>query len=358
MLRQVSREAAYESAGRRSQHRGRERPDLIHQVVVQAREPHGQVIKVSQGFWVGLGETVEEHVRSPRALARGADGLERGDALGGALLRVEDDVEVGRGLLLRELLGFDRSDGNSHHPPVADDGDCPRGGGGFVALARVPLANPDGDLPRRGTGGGRPVGDERRGLHEPPRELTRLVGVEDHRHLVLAEPPQLGRQRIGEVPVEEVAEEVPAGALRGTPSRLGVGAHEPRFDPHLRGHALLRRGEGVGVERRHVRVEHVQLSFAMDGSEDVEHHPVVLVGVVDGADEHGGVCGLDVVLHDPGSVGADADHAFVASLFREAFLRDEDEAPVYCVGYLAGRGLASGGRGLGAAHAAIASTGV
>ena len=307
---------------------------------------------------MGLGETVEEHVRSPRALARGADGLERGDALGGALLRVEDDVEVGRGLLLRELLGFDRSDGNSHHPPVADDGDCPRGGGGFVALARVPLANPDGDLPRRGTGGGRPVGDERRGLHEPPRELTRLVGVEDHRHLVLAEPPQLGRQRIGEVPVEEVAEEVPAGALRGTPSRLGVGAHEPRFDPHLRGHALLRRGEGVGVERRHVRVEHVQLSFAMDGSEDVEHHPVVLVGVVDGADEHGGVCGLDVVLHDPGSVGADADHAFVASLFREAFLRDEDEAPVYCVGYLAGRGLASGGRGLGAAHAAIASTGV
>ena len=352
----MSREAAHESAGRRSQHRGRERPDLIHQVVVQAREPHGQVIKVSHG--TSLGETVEEHVRSPRALARGADGLERGDALGGALLRVEDDVEVGRGLLLRELLGFDRSDGNSHHPPVADDGDCPRGGGGFVALARVPLANPDGDLPRRGTGGGRPVGDEPRGLHEPPRELTRLVGVEDHRHLVLAEPPQLGRQRIGEVPVEEVAEEVPAGALRGTPSRLGVGAHEPRFDPHLRGHALLRRGEGVGVERRHVHVEQVQLSFAMDGSEDVEHHPVVLVGVVDGADEHGGVCGLDVVLHDPGSVGADADHAFVASLFREAFLRDEDEAPVYCVGYLAGRGLASGGRGLGAAHAAIASTGV
>ena len=153
----MSREAAYESAGRRSQHRGRERPDLIHQVVVQAREPHGQVIKVSHG--TSLGETVEEHVRSPRALARGADGLERGDALGGALLRVEDDVEVGRGLLLRELLGFDRSDGNLHHPPVADDGDCPRGGGGFVALARVPLANPDGDLPRRGTGGGRPVGD-------------------------------------------------------------------------------------------------------------------------------------------------------------------------------------------------------
>ena len=102
------RVAANVSARRSSQHRGREGPDLTHAIVFQRAESLGQLLKLCLGYKIRVPVVaVSKHARSPRALARGAYGFERGDPRGVVPFFVEGDIEVGRDLLLRELRGRD-----------------------------------------------------------------------------------------------------------------------------------------------------------------------------------------------------------------------------------------------------------
>ena len=104
------RVAANVSARRSSQHRGREGPDLTHAIVFQRAESLGQLLKLCLGYIIrGVPVVaVSKHARSPRALARRAYGFERGDSRRVVPIKpVEGDIEVGRDLLLRELLGRD-----------------------------------------------------------------------------------------------------------------------------------------------------------------------------------------------------------------------------------------------------------
>ena len=108
----VRRVAANVSARRSSQHRGREGPYLAHAIVFQRAESLGELLKLCLGSKIPSLAIpvvpVSKHARSPRALARRAYGFERGDPRRVVPIKpVEGDIEVGRDLLLRELLGRD-----------------------------------------------------------------------------------------------------------------------------------------------------------------------------------------------------------------------------------------------------------
>ena len=143
---------------------------------------------------------------------------------------------------------------------------------------------------------------------------------------------------------------VVASARHPTAPRRG-GTHGPRSHLDLRGHAALGPREcgrvdgfAVGGAREHGRFSGAPARRL--GLKRSSITRAVRAVVVDGADEHGGVGGCDVVLEDERAILAHANQALVESLFGDRLSSDEDEAPVE-VGYLPGRGVA----GIGAAAA-------